>query len=96
MGELTSEGHRLVEDWLHANERLKRAESEVNSARCEVANTQNALARWLMPADAKTGEQIAVWHGDSLIQVTVPEKNGLTWTDAKVTVRKRGRNLRLA
>ena len=92
----TPEGQRLIEAWLHAGERVRQAQSERNSAECNLANAQNALVRWMLPDDAKTGEQIAVWHGDSLIQVTVPERNGSTWNDAKVTVRKRGRSLRVA
>lgn len=90
---LTMEGERLVRDWLAATERARMAKSELSRAECEVTNTQDALARWMIPGDAQTGEKIAVWYGDSLIQVNVPEKNGITFSNVEVVIRKRGRSL---
>ena len=87
--DITSEGKRLIEVWLAQGVRVEQAVSELNSARCAQANSERALAKWLMPSDAKAGEKIAVWHGDSLIQVEVKEGNG----DHIVSIRKRGRYL---
>src|SRR5262245_32254675 len=89
-GDLTSEGTRLVQAWLAAQDRLRRANSEVVTAECDVSNSQSALAKWMLPEDAKPGEKICVWHGDSLIEVEVPLR---TNEQARVTVRKRGRSI---
>lgn len=88
MADVLPEGERLIKQWLSATERLERAKSEKNSAECDVVNAQNALAKWLLPDDAKPGEKIAVWFGDSLIQAEVPQEIG---RDAKVTIRTRGK-----
>lgn len=87
-GELTGEGTRLVKAWLDAQERLRRAERDRNSAECDLKNSANALAKWMLPEDAKPGEKIAVWHVDSLIQVEVPLQSHMT---PPITVRKRGK-----
>jgi hypothetical protein len=47
-----------------------------------------ALAKWMLPEDVKEGEKIAVWFGDSLIQV----EYGYEHTDPVVTVRARGKH----
>lgn len=83
--DVTSEGCRLIEAWMGATKALDRACSEVNSREADVRNTRNALAKWLLPEDAKVGEKIAVWHVDSLIQVEVTDRHPL------ITIRKRGR-----
>ena len=83
----TDKGKRLINSWVAAQDRLVRAKSEVNGAECDVSNTRNALARWMLPEDVKPGEKIAIWYGDSLIQV---EHVGPNY-DAIVTVRTRGR-----
>lgn len=88
--ELTSEGTRLVKDWLGAKERLEKLKREVTRAECDLSNTQTALAKWMLPQDAKPGEKIAVWHHDSLIQVEVPLQSHMP---APITVRLRGRQL---
>lgn len=91
--ELTSEGERLVKAWLDAKQEVDRTKSHLNRAECDVTNTQNALAKWMLPEDAKPGEKIAVWYGDSLIQVEVPLQSHMT---APITIRKRGKRLRAA
>lgn len=91
MADVTPEGERLIKDWQAAQERLVRARSEVNGAECAVNNAMNALGRWLAPDDAEKGEKIAVWYGDSLVQVEIvnPFSN-----DYEITIRQRGRSLR--
>lgn len=88
--ELTSEGTGLVKNWLAAQERLRTAKVEVGYAERDINESQRALAKWLLPADAVPGEKISVWHGDSLIQVEVPLQTHMLPT---VTVRKRGRSI---
>lgn len=87
---LTSDGERLVKAWLGAQEQLATAKSMLNRSECDLANSQNALAKWMLPADAKPGEKIAVWHGDALIQVQVPAE-GSDRRDPVVTIRSRGK-----
>jgi hypothetical protein len=100
-GALTSEGERLVRAWLDAKKGVEHAESQLNSAECALANAHDALAKWLAPGDMKVGEKIAVWHGDSLIQVEKAEKyagtdveTGIDHTRAELTVTVRSRSKR--
>lgn len=106
MGDLVTEGERLVSAFLYAQEGLERAKSGVNGAECDLANAERELAKWLMPADMAPGEKIAVWRGDSLFQVELaPIKSHAVGGqehvrhEPKVTVRMRGKDfhrLRLA
>jgi hypothetical protein len=70
---------------------LDRAKNEVQQKETNLINSQNLLSKWLLPEDAKIGEKIAVWYGDSLIQVTV-----LDGRDPEITIRTRGRKLNAA
>ena len=70
-GDVTSEGTRLIKRWFGAVECLSQARSNTISCECEVANSANELGKWLLPPDAKPGEKIAVWFGDSFIQAEV-------------------------
>jgi hypothetical protein len=62
--DISLEGQRLVKDYQLAIERVKRAESELNSARCEQVNARRALVRWCSPSDAKPGEKFGIWSRD--------------------------------
>lgn len=86
--EATRDGQHLIATWLSSQEREKRLRGELNRAECDTSNTARELAKWMMPADAKSGEKICVWHGDSLFQVEV----GDTGRDPVVTVRTRGKH----
>lgn len=103
MNDLVTEGERLVSAYLHAHEELERAKRDVTGSECSVRTAEEALAKWLMPADMKPGEKIAVWRGDSLFQVElVPRESYAVGGDEegkvridhvpKVTVRKRGKH----
>ena len=85
----TMEGAELIKRWERAKRSLEQAKSAVNSAECELANAANALAKWMLPEDVKPGEKICIWHLDSLIQVEATKD---TMADAKITIRKRGRD----
>ena len=94
-GDLTKDGERLVQAWVRAQEEVENCKRRLYSAQTDLANSQNALGKWLLPDDAKPGEKIAVWHGDNLIQAEAPERGAPN--DIKVTVRTRGkRGLRAA
>lgn len=89
--EVTSKGKAHIDRWRAALSSLESAKSGLNRAECEVANATNALGKWLLPDDAKHGEQFCVWHGDSLIAATKVGDH-----DYAVTVRSRGRSLSAA
>lgn len=89
MSEVASEGRRLIDRWTAADKELRSAQSRLNSAECEAANAKQAMAKWLLPEDAKPGEKLAIWYGDgSLIQVEVAELG----RDHIITVRQRGKH----
>lgn len=90
-GDITREGERLVKAWLSAQSEAVRCKARLNSAECAEINAHDALAKWLLPDDAKSGEKIAVWEGDSLIQVELLEAGFPP--KAKVTIRSRGKSL---
>lgn len=99
MSEVVSEGKRLIELWLTARNRVENLDMQRSSAACDVLNAEAALAKWLAPDDAKPGEKIAVWFGDSLIQVEIGgvvtetgEGPGFV-SSTRVTIRKRGPKL---
>lgn len=100
MSDVTSEGDRLIRNWLRAAERVHQCKLELNTAECDLINAGEALAKWMKPPDAKPGEKIAVWFGDSLIQVEVggvprgETVNGVgpAPTETSVTVRYRGKH----
>ncbi len=85
MADLTREGEELVARWKRAKLALERDEAAVAKAQVECSDSTNALGKWLLPHDAKEGEQFCVWHGDSLLTAA---KNG---DDALVSVRTRGK-----
>ena len=88
MSDLTAEGMRLVRAWLDQQREIAIAEQRLSDARSALAVHRRALAAWLLPDDAKPGEKIAVWLGDSLIQAEAPTGDHC---EAVITVRKRGR-----
>lgn len=87
-GDVTSEGKRLIDQWVRSRDHVAQLKRQLNSAECDMMNNHNALAKWLLPDDAKPGEKIAVWHGDNLVQVEVA---GGLHGDHLVTVRTRGK-----
>lgn len=89
--EVTHDGEQHIKAWLSAQERLQRAKDELNRAQCDLANSTNALAKWILPEDAKPGEKICVWYYDALIQVEPSPHHPNPGGDAIITTRKRGR-----
>lgn len=85
--EASPDGQRLIANWLKATEQVDLYKRELNRAECNEQNAHNELAKWMVPSDAKPGEKIAIWHGDSLFQVEVFGHG----RDPKVTIRTRGR-----
>lgn len=82
----TDEGKRLIDRWVAARDAKKRAEDALNREQCEVANSTNALGKWMCPPDARDGETFCVWYGDSLIAVTRKDEHTFD-----IVIRSRGR-----
>jgi hypothetical protein len=100
-GDVTSEGGRLIAAWLNCVDNHRRHQQAMWDAFKDVQQTEAALAKWLAPPDAKPGEKIGVWFGDSLIQVEVggvqpPMPEGATVgegpSQTRVTIRYRGKH----
>lgn len=95
---ITTEGRRLVEAWTNARRRVTQCNLQLADAEKIERETEAALAKWLAPSDAKPGEKIAVWYGDSLIQVEVggviTGEGALAQhqTSTRVTIRTRGKH----
>lgn len=99
MSEITSEGIRAISSWMHCNERVTRVRSQLSDALRNLAEAEKNLAEWMLPSDAKPGEKIALWFGDSLIQVEFggvvsgdPNEGAQSVSSTKVTVRSRGKH----
>ena len=99
MNDVTSEGQRLIGQWLRCVDDHRRKQQAVYDAFKDVNESEAALIKWLAPTDAKPGEKIAVWFGDSLIQVEmgydVPSKQDGVPSErvsTRVTIRTRGKH----
>ena len=64
---ITNEGIALIKRWKASTEQVTRLKNQLNRAECELSNSQEALAKFLLPDDAKANENFCVWYGDSLI-----------------------------
>lgn len=89
---VTKTGRELIREWAHAKERVERLREQINRAEVEAANAELALSRWMLPPDAKMGETISIWFGDSLLQVIATEASTGKWTGS-VKWRTRGPKL---
>ena len=104
-GEVTLEGTRFIKSWLDAQQSVASANRHLTEAQIDLREAEQNLAKWMLPPDTKPGEKIAVWFGDSLIQVEAGKpheriKCGGPQDDPepdnsiphKVTVRSRGKH----
>lgn len=86
VSETTTE--ELVEQWSRARASLKDAKQRVAFLECDLENSQNALGRRLVPADAMAGESFCVWtridrKQEVLIQATKVDEHTF-----KLSIRK--------
>lgn len=91
-GKLTRQGEDLVKNWLDAQRRVASAKQLLANAYEIEREAHQALGEWILPVDANSGEKIAVWFGDSLIQsevLAIDEGKRLF----EVTIRQRGRTV---
>lgn len=92
MPELTNKGEELVKRWRAAEKQVSSCREKLLEAQRELQSAEEYLAMWLLPEDAKEGEQFCVWYGDSLIAAKeLPE--GDERGNYEVTTRKRGKSL---
>jgi hypothetical protein len=98
---ITREGLELVKNWLNAKRRAEDAARAASQAWADANDAAKALANWMAPQviKPKPGEKIAIWCGDSLIQLEV---GGITsggedgrpshMSGDEITVRFRGKH----
>lgn len=72
---VTNDGLSLIKLWKSTSEQVMRLKNQLNRAECELLNSEEALAKFLLPNDAKANENFCVWYGDSLI--TAKHNNGI-------------------
>jgi len=87
MSDLTSKGEELVKTWLAAKKRVELVRADLEKALRELQTSEERLAIWLLPDDAKCDEKYCVWYGDSLISAQEKEDN------YEVSIRKRGKSI---
>jgi hypothetical protein len=68
---VTKKTFDLVEAFERSLKRVEQLRREITSAECQLSNDQTALAKWLIPKNAKVGEQFNVWYGNRIICVVV-------------------------
>lgn len=68
-------GIALVRNWRAAQKRKDDAESELNSARCALSNSEAAFVKWLVPDGAKIGEVFCLPIYDHFIEVHIKGEN---------------------
>lgn len=86
--EVSSDGKYKIDVWLACDRVLRSHRERMKSLESDLKQAEYNLAKWLLPSDAKPGEKIAVWYGDSLIVGELDDANG-----GKITVRDRGGSL---
>lgn len=82
---MTQKTREKVERWVRAVKAVKQLKSQLNSAECEEANSQNDLGKWLCDADAKPGEVFNIWIGSGVLQAIPSSSNS---NDFKVSWRR--------
>lgn len=99
MDKPTSEGQQLISTWLEAKAEVDRRADALRRAQSDAHAAEKALVTWMLPPAiaAKPGEKIAIWAGDSLIQVEVGgvvsgEGPVQDQSSTRVTVRFRGKH----
>lgn len=96
----TAEGNRLISSWLRCQSHVAQCREALGRAQIDAATTEQALIAWMIPdvIRATPGEKIAIWAGDSLIQVEVGgvESGGDALikdrSSTRATVRYRGKH----
>ena len=85
--EPTQKGRELIEAWHRARMHKRALERKLTKAHNEALTTEQALAEWLLPTDAKHEEKFCMWYGDTLVQAW--HESGYKYVD----IRTQGRDL---
>lgn len=86
---VTADGEMLIKRWMSALRHVEQLTRQLFGAKAELDDAVSELAKWMLPDDARTGEKISVWFGDSLVQVECADAG----STHRITVRQRGRSL---
>jgi len=96
---VTGEGFQILGEWLRAAELVDRERARMDAAYRDLREAEKALITWMLPPVIKPqpGEKLAIWFGDSLIQVEVGGVVSTTEgsevgcvSSTRVTIRYRG------
>jgi len=69
IGDVVAEGERIITRWKEAGRAVAVAESRLQSARCEHANANIELAKWLKPNNPNKEETYCIWYGNEMFSV---------------------------
>lgn len=65
---VSHEGVALIKRWDIARKNLEKLKAQITSAECELANSQNALGKWMVPdAPDAMEEQFNIWITNGLL-----------------------------
>jgi len=67
MTNVTTSTQECVTGWIRAKRRVVDVKHQLSVAECELMNATNDLGRWLVPKDAKEGEQFHIWYGNGIL-----------------------------
>jgi len=67
MNNVTEKTNGLVRDWMHKKKYLARLEAERCTAIEGLTRAETALGEWLVPDDAKGGEEFNLWFGSGIL-----------------------------
>lgn len=73
--------HDNAHAWLNAVRKAERLESELSETRNEQYVAKEALAKLVLPKDAKAKEQFAIYHVDQML--TVYHNNGVNFVEIR-------------
>lgn len=87
MSDVMPKMEELIKQWQAAGRLEASLRADLLKAERRLQTTEENLAMFLLPEDAKQDEKYCVWYGDSLISATDAEAG------YEVSIRKRGKSL---
>lgn len=85
---LTKDGDAKANSWKLAQTTVVRMERDLSAGRIDLREATQSFGRWLMPPDARVGEAICVWMGDTLVRAEMTQQ---TPPEFKIDLRYKGR-----
>ena len=87
-----SEGKSLIQSWTSCRRQVENHRRSLLAAENDLKEAEQRLSKWMLPDDVSTGEKIAVWWEDSLIQVEVLEHRSDGNHVVRLSMRLRGKH----